>query len=150
MLDPVVDAGQKARFRLHLVPEHGPEVLRVVEATMPAELAGKDVDVEVVPGYEVSPELAAPESLDELLANEPRQTVTQRAVVVQFHVPSQGFAYKGHVTQRLPAFTLDALRPQSSDVSPEAFQSWSRTVVPLDLYVDGKDKVKVKVRSVVR
>jgi hypothetical protein len=150
VLDPVVDAGQKARFRLHLVPEHGPEVLRVVEATMPAELAGKDVDVEVVPGYEVGPELAPPESLDELLANEPRQTVTQRAVVVQFHVPSQGFAYKGHVTQRLPTFTLDALRPQSSDASPEAFQSWSRTVVPLDLYVDGKDKVKVKVRSVVR
>ncbi len=150
VLDPVVDAGQKARLRLHLVPDHAPEVLRVVEATMPAELAGKDVEIEVVPGYDVAPEVPAPESLDQLLANEPKQSVAERSVVLQFHVPSQGIAYKGHVTQRLPTFTLDALRPQSSDAGPDPFQSWSRTVVPLERYLDGKDKVKVKVRSVVR
>ena len=119
VLDPVVDAGDEARLRLHLVPEDGPEVTRVVEVAMPEELAGKDVDVDVVPGYDVAPELPAPESLDELLANEPQQTVAPRAVVVQFRVPSQGIAYRGHVTQRLPAFTLDALRPQSSDTGPD-------------------------------
>jgi hypothetical protein len=122
----------------------------VVEATMPEELAGKDVEIEIVPGYEVVPELAAPESLDELLANEPKQTVSPRSVVVQFRVPSQGIAYRGHVTQRLPTFTLDALRPQSSDTGPDPFPSWSRVVLPLDWYIEGKDKVKVKVRSVVR
>jgi hypothetical protein len=150
VLDPVVDAGDKARIRLHLVPDHGPEITRVVEATMPVELAGKDVEIEVLPGYDVVPELPAPESLDQLLANEARQTVPPRTVVVQFRVPSQGIAYRGHVTQRLPTFTLDALRPQNSDTGPEAFQSWSRTLVPLDLYLEGRDKVKVKVRSVVR
>lgn len=150
VLDPSVDAGEKARFRLHLVPEDGPEITRTVEATMPAELAGKEVEVEVVPGYEVPQELPAPENLDELLANEPAQTLAPRTVVIQFHVPSQGIAYRGHVTQRLPHFTLDALRPQSGDTGPESFQSWSRTVVPLDLYVEGRDKVKVKVRSVLR
>jgi len=150
VLDAVVDAGEKVRLRLHLVPEHGPEVTRVVEATMPAELAGKDVEVEVVPGYDVVPELPAPETLDELLANEPRQSIAPRTAVVQFRVPSQGIAYRGHVTQRLPAFTVDALRPQSSDTGPEAFASWSRTVVPLGMYMEGRDKVKVKVRAVVR
>jgi hypothetical protein len=135
---------------LHLVPDDGPEVTRVVEVTMPEELAGRDVDVEVVPGYEVIPELAAPENLDDLLANEPRQSESSRSIVVQFRVPSQGMAYRGHVTQRLPAFTLDALRPQNSDTGPDTFPSWSRTVVPLDLYVDGHDKVKVQVRSVLR
>ena len=150
VIDPVVDAGAKVRLRMHLMPDHGAEVTRVVEATMPAELAGKDVDVEILPGYDVVPELAAPETLDQLLANESRQTVPPRAVVVQFRVPSQGIAYRGHVTQRLPTFTLDALRPQSGDTGPETFQSWSRTVIPLDLYLDGRDKVKVKVRSVVR
>ena len=149
-LDSVADGGQKARFRLHLVPEQGPEVTRVVEARIPSELAGKEVEVEVVPGYDVGPELSQPESLDQLLANEPRQTVAPRSIVVQFRVPSQGIAYRGHVTPRLPAFTLDALRPQTSDAGPETFQSWSRTVVPLDLFVDGRDKVKIKVRSVVR
>jgi hypothetical protein len=150
VLDPIVDAGDKVRLRLHLVPEQGPEVTRIAETTMPPELAGKDVEIEVVPGYEVTPELPAPENLDQMLANEPRQTVTPRSVVVQFRVPSQGIAYRGHVTQRLPVFALDALRPQSSDTGPEAFPSWSRTIVPLDLYVEGHDKVKVKVRSVVR
>ena len=150
VLGAVIDAGGKVRLRLHLVPEHGPEVTRVVEATMPAELAGKDVEVEVVPGYDVVPELPAPETLDELLANEPRQSIEPRTVVVQFRVPSQGIAYRGHVTQRLPAFTIDALRPQSSDTGPEAFASWSRTVVPLGMYMEGRDKVKVKVRAVVR
>ena len=149
-LDPVVDADGKARLRLHLVPENGPETTRVAEVTMPAELAGKEVEIEVIPGYEVVPELAAPETLDDLLANEPRQSVASRSVVLQFHVPSQGIAYRGHVTTRLPPFTLDTLRPQNSDTGPETFQSWSRTVVPLDWYVDGHDKVKVKVRSVLR
>jgi hypothetical protein len=150
LLDPVVDAGEKARLRLHLVPQNGPETTRVVEVTMPAELAGKDVEVEVVPGYEVTPELAPPETLDELLANEPRQTVDPRSMVVEFKVPSQGIAYRGHVSERLPAFTLDALRPQSSDVGPETFQSYSRTAVPLAYFVEGRDKVKIKVRSVLR
>jgi hypothetical protein len=150
VLDPVVDVRAKARLRLHLVPQDGPETTRVVEVTMPAELAGKDVDVEVVPGYDVVPELAPPETLDELLANEPRQTVAPRSMVLQFRVPSQGIAYRGRVTERLPMFTLDALRPQSSDTGPETFPSWSRTVVPLDWYVEGRDKVKVKVRNVMR
>lgn len=150
VLDPVVDAGDKARLRLHLVPQDGPEVTRVVEVAMPAELAGTSVEIEILPGYDVVPELPAPENLDQLLANEPLQTVASRAVVVQFRVPSQGMAYRGHVTQRLPAFTLDSLRPQSSDTGPDAFQSWSRTVVPLNLFIEGRDKVKVKVRTVVR
>ncbi|HZU85514.1 MAG TPA: hypothetical protein VE987_21440 [Polyangiaceae bacterium] len=150
LLDPVVDAGAKARLRLHLLAQGGPEASRVVEVTMPAELAGKDVEVDVVPGYDVVPELAPPETLDQLLANEPRQTVSPRSVVLQFRVPSQGIAYRGRVTERLPAFTLDALRPQNSDDGPETFQSWSRTVLPMDWYVEGRDKVKIKVRPVVR
>jgi SpoIVB peptidase S55 len=150
LLDAVVDGGAKARLRVHLVPQNGPEVVRVVEVTMPSELAGKDVEVEVIPGYDVSPELASPESLDELLANEPLQTAAPRSLVLQFRVPSQGIAYRGRVTERLPAFMLDALRPQSSNEGPEAFPSWSRTVVPMPFYVEGRDKVKVKVRAVVR
>jgi hypothetical protein len=149
-LDPVVDAGQRARFAVHLVPEHGPEVIRTVDVVMPEELVGKDVEVEFVPGYEVAPELPAPENLDQLLANEPRATITARSLVVQFRVPSQGIAYRGHVTQRLPFFTLDALRPLSGDTGPDPFPSWSRTIVPMELFVEGKDKVKIKVRSVMR
>jgi hypothetical protein len=150
LLDPVVDAGDSARVRVRLIPQHGPEVTRVLEVKMPSELAGKDVDVEIVPGYDVTPDLAAPDTLDELLANEPRQSVAPRTLVLQYRVPSQGLAYHGRVTPRLPTFTLDALRPTTSNSGPETFQSWARTIVPIERYVEGRDKVKVKVRAVVR
>ena len=150
MLDPIVDAGESARVRVHLVPFAGPETTKVLEIKMPSDLAGRDVDLEIVPGYQVAPELAAPQNLADLLSNSTRQSVTPRSLVLQFRARSQGVAYNGHVADRLPAFALDALRPASSDVAPDAFASYTRAVVPLDRYVDGADRVRVKVRPVVR
>lgn len=150
VLDPVVDVGQTAKVRVHLVPFAGPEVTKVLEIKMPDELAGRDVELEVVPGYQVVPDLAHPQNLGDLLANSQRQTVTPRSLVLQYRTRSQGVAYKGHVAERLPSFALDALRPSASDVAPDAFGSYVRNVVPLDRYVDGVDRVKVRVRPIVR
>ena len=149
-LEDAVDAGGEAHLVLHLVPFAGREITKTIDVKMPAELAGKDVDVELVPGYEVTPDLAAPEDLNELLANETRQSALPRSVVAQFRVPSEGVTFHGHVAPRLPPFALDALRPAHSDVGPEPFYSYARTTVPLDQYVEGHDKVKLKVRAVVR
>src|SRR5262249_46449615 len=55
LLDPVVDAGEKARVLMHLRPFSGAEITRTAEITIPAELAGREVEIEVVPGYEVVP-----------------------------------------------------------------------------------------------
>ena len=41
-----------------------PRSRRASRSRIPAELAGQDVDIEIVPGYEVVPDLAAPENLD--------------------------------------------------------------------------------------
>jgi hypothetical protein len=150
LLDEVVDAGQKARLKLHLLPFAGPEVVKEIEVVMPAELAGKEVELEILPGYEVTPETAPPENLDELIANESRQSLLPRSAVVQFRLPSQGVAYHGHVARDLPPFALDALRPLHSDDGPEAFPTYARVVVPIERYLEGRDKVKVKVRAVVR
>ena len=49
-LSDVVDAGQPARVRLHLVPFAGPEEQKIIEVPIPRELAGKDVDIELSPG----------------------------------------------------------------------------------------------------
>ncbi len=150
VLDPVVDVGQKARVRVHLVPFAGPETTKVLEITMPDEVAGRDVDLEVVPGYQVTPDLAAPQSLSDLLANSTRQSVLPRSLVLQFRVRAQGIAFKGHVADRLPAFAIDAMRPASTDVAPDAFASYARAIVPMDRYVDGADRARVKVRPIVR
>ncbi|HEY2510244.1 MAG TPA: SpoIVB peptidase S55 domain-containing protein [Polyangiaceae bacterium] len=148
-LEDTVDAGGTARVVLHLVPFVGKEILKTLDVKIPAELAGKDADIEVLPGYEVTPELAAPEDLPELLANEGRQ-FPSRSMVIQVRVPAEGVTYHGHVATRLPPFALDALRPAHSDVGPEPFNSYVRTTVPLDQYVEGHDHVKVKVRAVMR
>jgi hypothetical protein len=149
-LDEVVDAGQSARLVLHLVPFAGPEIRKTVDVKLPAELAGKDVEIEVLPGYETNPDTPAPENLNELLANETAESAIPRSVVLQFKVPLQGVAYRGHVAPRLPPFALDSLRPLHSDTGPEPFTSYARTVIPLEKYIEGHDKVKVRVRTTFR
>jgi hypothetical protein len=150
LLDPIVDAGEKARVALHLRPFSGPEVVRAAEITIPPELAGRDVDVEILPGYEVVPDVAPPENLDQLLANATRQTYLPKSVVLQIKMPTQGIAFQGHVAPRLPAFALDALRTTTSDIVPEVISSYVRAVMPTAEYVDGHDKVKIKVRAKLR
>jgi hypothetical protein len=150
VLDPIVDAGQKARFVLHLVPFSGPEVTKTVDVTVPAELAGKEVEIEILPGYEVAIDTAAPENAAQLFANIARQSLLPKGVVVQLRAAQLGVAYRGHVANRLPDFAFDALRTQSSDVAPEPLASYVRSVTPLDKYLAGRDKLKIKVRSVVR
>ena len=148
--DGTVDAGSTIKLTAHLVPFVGPETTRTIDVAIPRELAGKDVDLEVIPGYEVPVDVAAPESLAELLANETRQTYTPRSLVVQMKLPGSGVAYRGHVAESLPSFAVDALRPTSGDVAPEALPSYARTVTPLDRYVEGRDKIRIKVRQPVR
>jgi hypothetical protein len=150
LLDEVVDAGQKARIRVHLIPYDGHEIVREIEVTLPPELAGKDADVEIVPGYEAVPEVASPENLGELITNEMHQSLLPRSIVAQVRVPTQGILYHGHVAPRLPGFALDALRPQHSDNGPEPFSSYVRSVTPTERYVSDRDKVRVKVRAILR
>ncbi|MGH7283842.1 MAG: SpoIVB peptidase S55 domain-containing protein, partial [Polyangiaceae bacterium] len=145
--EPEVEAGDRARIIVHLEPFAGPAVTRTLEVTMPKELAGKEVELEILPGYDVAPEQATPENLAELLANEPRQSLPPRSLVVQFKLPSQGVAFGGHVANELPDFALSALRPSSATVAPEPFTSYSRTTIPMDRYIEGRDKVKIKVRA---
>ncbi len=150
LLDMVVDVGRPARVRVHLVPFAGPEVTKILEVRFPEDMAGRDVDVEIAPGYAVVPDLAAPQSLWDLLANSTRQSVQPRSLVLSYRARAIGVAYKGHVADRLPPFAVDALRPANSDVAPDAFPSYTRVITPLDRYVDGSDRVRIHVNPIVR
>ncbi|MFO0677239.1 MAG: hypothetical protein U0169_11950 [Polyangiaceae bacterium] len=146
----VIDAGSKARVRLHLVAPFGGETTKVVEVPLGAEFAGKEVELEVLPGYEVSWEYASPENFPDLVAMARRQTYDAKTVVVQYKSPDGGVAFRGHVATRLPDFAVDTLRTAQTSVGPEPVTSWVRTVLPVDRFMEGRDKVKVKVRSVQR
>jgi hypothetical protein len=150
LLDEVVDAGQKARIVLHLIPFDGREIVKEIDVPLPRELAGKEADIDILPGYEAAPDVASPENLGELITNETRQSLLPRSVVAQLRLLSQGVLYEGRMTPRLPGFALDALRPLHSDTGPEPITSYLRTVVPTERYVEGRDKVQVKVRAILQ
>jgi hypothetical protein len=58
--------------------------------------------------------------------------------------------FRGHIANRLPTFAVDALRPQNGGAAPEGFANYARTFIPTDKYIDGRDRVRIKVRPVVR
>lgn len=149
-LSEEIDAGQPAKIRVHLVPWAGPEETRVVEVPIPRELAGKDVEIELTPGYETVPDAAAPEQLSELMANLERDSYAPDALVASIKLPEQGVAYRGHVASRLPPGALDVLRPAHDTDSPEPIASYVRTSIPIHRFLEGKDRVKVHVRTPMR
>jgi hypothetical protein len=58
--------------------------------------------------------------------------------------------YKGHVAENLPPGVLDTLLPASGTVAPEPYRAEVTQVVPLDVFMNGQDKVTVSVKPVLR
>jgi hypothetical protein len=149
-LADVIDAGQPARLRLHLVPFSGPEEIKMIEVPIPRELAGKEVDIDLTPGYAEVPELPSPERLADLAANLPRQSYPIDSIVASVKMAEHGVAFHGQVAGRLPPSALDTLRPASDSKAPEPFVSFERTAIPIHGLLEGKDHVRVRVRPVLR
>jgi hypothetical protein len=149
-LSDVIDAGQPARLRLHLVPFSGPEELRVIEVPIPRELAGREIDIDLAPGYAETPELPSPERLADLAANLPRTSYPVDSIVASIKMPEHGVAFQGQVAGRLPPGALDTLRPESDTKAPEPFVSYVRTSIPMHRLLEGKDHVHVRIRPVLR
>ena len=151
VLDPEPEPGARVRLRLHLIPQLGPEVTKVIEVTLPAEFAGENVDLDVQPGWEVARDVAAPETLDQLLANAKNASFEPKGIVVSYRLPAAvGLAYRGHVATRLPSFAVEAMRSQRTAVAAETIPTVRRVPIPMDVYLEGRDRVRVKIRSVVR
>jgi hypothetical protein len=146
----VVDAGQPARLRLHLVPFAGPEEQKIIEVPIPRELAGKDVDIELAPGYTEAPDLPSPDRFADLVANLPRQSYPFDSIVASIKMAEHGVAFHGQVAGRLPPGALDSLRPAVDTAAPEPFVSYVRIPVSIHRLLEGKDKVRIKVRPVLR
>jgi hypothetical protein len=146
LLDPEVEPGEKARIRMKLMPLQGASIVKVIEVPLPTELAGREVDIELFGGYENVIEMPAPEDLRQMLSNMSKSTPPQ-TLVAQIRLPGQGAAFKSHVASRLPGFAVDMLRPQNSDAVPDFFASSTKTILPLDRYFEGRDRVRVKIKA---
>lgn len=150
LLDETLEAGQPARVRVTFNQFEGRDETRVLEIPLPKSLAGRDVDIDLVPGWSEQPDLPGPNSLAELLANLPRATYAPNVLLATYRLPESGVMFRGQVAPRLPPSALDALRPQHDSVSPEAINTTVRVPFPLGRFVEGKDRVHVTVRNLLR
>jgi hypothetical protein len=151
LLEPEIEAGQPARIRLILVPYAGSGVVqRVITVPIPAHLAGKTVNIDIAPGYTKQRDMAAPDTLAELVKNLEDVTFPPKSVVVSYETGDGAVSYKGHVATNLPPGAIDALRPTTSSIAPEPFGSEARIVVPVDQFMTGRDRVSVVVKPVLR
>jgi len=152
VLEPEVDAGAPIRIRLDLQPYRGNGAVetRVIEVNVPSDLAGRDVEIELAPGYEVERPLATPNSVAELIAAIPNQHFDAESIVASFRLREAGAAYGGKIASRLPPGAADTLRPSSQSNAPETFAATVQTAVPLKRFVVGRDTVRAHVRPVLR
>lgn len=150
LLDTEVDAGKAARLRITLLPWEGPPQHRVISVPIPLQSAGDTVQIEIVPGYTEMPEIAPPETLNELITNLDVPVYPPKSLVAKYNVSGSTLAYHGQVAAHLPPGAVDALMPTTSSLTPTAQASPTRLVFAMPNYVIGKDKVSVKVRTVLR
>jgi hypothetical protein len=146
LLDPIVNPGDNARVKLTLKPYYGPEFTTIVSIKIDPIVAGKDIELEVTPGWLVTEESAAPESLDQLIHNLQLPTLNPRTYVVQYKHPEQGLMYKGKVAAKLPTFALDMLKPTTATIQPEGFPSYIRQTIDVGGYPDGGTRLRLTVR----
>lgn len=145
-----VEAGGSARVRVHLLPFDGPEETRILKVPIPRELAGKEIEIEITPGYQEVPERAAPERVAELMANLERPSFAPDSLVASIKLPEQGISHRGLVASRLPPSALDTLRPARDTNAPEPFVSYARASFPMGRFVEGRDRIKIRVRPATR
>jgi hypothetical protein len=150
LLSPELDAGEPARVRLTLVPFAGPTITKTLAVPLPAHLAGKTVTLEITPGYTEERDRAAPDSLAELIRNLKEQLYPPRSIVVSYASPESTVTHRGRIAADLPMGAVDALRPTTSTVAPDAYTTTVRQVFPLGQFLVGKDRVTASIRQVLR
>lgn len=150
LLDTEIDAGDKVRIRLDLQPHQGQIETKIIEIAVPAELAGREVEIELAPGYEVERPMATPNSVAELIATLQNATFSADSLVATFRLRENGAAFGGKVASRLPPGAIDTLRPSSQSDAPETFIAQVQTPIPMNRFIVGRDTVRVDVRPVLR
>jgi len=151
LLEEELDPGQPARIELNLMPWQGKFERRVIEVPIPASFAGREVDIELAPGHEVERPRAAPESLDDLVAALRDPSFPEDSVVATIRLEGEGAAaFRGNVATRLPPRAIDALRVSASSMGPDTFGAVQHSTHPMQQFVLGRDRVRVRVRPPLR
>jgi hypothetical protein len=149
LLEPEIDVGKPARIRVTLVPYSGPEQTRILSVNLPSHLAGQTVSLDIAPGYAEEREVAAPDSLKDMISNFVSPIYPPKTLVVSYDSGS-GLAFRGRVAKNLPPGAVDAIRPTTSSIGPDSVESSVRVVTSIGQFVVGRDRVSVTIRPALR
>jgi hypothetical protein len=141
-----VDPGRTVQLYVSLGQYAAAPVTRTIPIEVPREMAGREMEIEVMPGSEAIPDLPEPESIDDLVRNL-TTSYPDDALIVAVRMPGQGAMVRGRALYNLPASAFDALRPGASTDGAEPLAVVRRTVVPMGRIVIGRDRVRLRVRE---
>ncbi len=144
--EDAVTAGQSARIKVQLEQFNGADDVRTLEVPIPRELAGRDLDIQLVPGWMDGPEVPVPDSLGSILDSLPKMSFPPDQLIAIYRLPDGGVAKGTQVVQRLPTSLLDTLKSSGPD-APNSFPSLSRHAFPMGKFVDGRAFVRVRVKE---
>ncbi len=150
-LEQELDPGEPLHVKIDLVPYLGKPESKVIAIPIPKDYAGQEVDIELSPGYDVDRPRAAAESVADLVAQLTNPTFPEESIVATLRLQDEsGAAFKGRVATRLPPGALDTLKTSASSIAPETFGSVQQTSFPMQRFVVGHDRVRVKVRAALK
>src|SRR5262249_51713678 len=115
-----VDPGATVPLTVRLRHYGTPDETRVVPVTIPAEAAGTDLELAVLPGDDVTLEHPDPRNLEDILQNA-RLSLPATSLVVSMRLPSRGLRFEGHVARALPASAIDALTEANGSAPAQPF-----------------------------
>lgn len=150
LLDHEVDAGQKVRVQLELEGYKGKRETRILEITIPSELAGKEIDIDLEPGYEIEKPAPTPTTVAGLVTVLNAKTYDPESIVATIRLKDVGATHNGKIATNLPAGVIDMLRPSHDSRAPELFAVYQHTEHPMKKFVVGRDTVRVKVRAILK
>jgi len=138
--------GDVVNVHVRLRAYGGDEEVVTVPVRIPDVPAGKKIQFEVAGGDFVSPVMAAPQNLEDMIDNIGR-FYSPKALIVGINVPGEGVSLRGEVLERLPASVVSALKPAAGVEQIDTHRTALRKVIPMPYLVAGKETISVKVGS---
>ncbi len=133
-------------LQVTLRPYGGTPYVRAIPIEVPRGLGGQSLKIEASAGPLVKPEVAAPESLPDLVANL-RKGYAARSLVVTLSTLDEGMTLRGQLLPNLPASVIATLRPSGASKRGEVYKRVSRFVTDMGTVLSGKQELTVLLRD---
>ena len=139
-----VEPGQTVTVRVTLKPYRAPEEEVALAVRVPEEARDR-FTIEITGGSQMSPDVAEPESVEDLV-QAIGKLYPARALVASYSLPGRGVDLRGQRYRRLPPSVVSVLTPASATEARTV--SETRTLVQKVPYVVlGADQIEIKVRN---